>query len=163
MDAKATPQMGVLTILMKLFRGSSLNTFVKMKELQVYKPKEDEEVKVVPQTKEDRMKEYQAAANRLDRTKVVTWCTSKVISEQHLDSDVLAERAVAVVLDGSRAFVIEILVSLIFQSNFELSLIIYVLVDFRVGICEGSLAVFVDGFNPTLAVAADGVCQMFAI
>nr|GMC80575.1 50S ribosomal protein L9-like [Ipomoea batatas] len=110
MDAKATPQMGVLTILMKLFRGSSLNTFVKMKELQVYKPKEDEEVKVVPQTKEDRMKEYQAAANRLDRTKVVTWCTSKVISEQHLDSDVLAERAVAVVLDGSRAFVIEILI-----------------------------------------------------
>nr|GMD43660.1 DNA repair protein RadA like [Ipomoea batatas]GMD48235.1 DNA repair protein RadA like [Ipomoea batatas] len=36
------------------------------------------------------------------------WCTSKVISEQHSDSDVLAERAVAVVLDGSRAFVIEI-------------------------------------------------------
>nr|GMD78143.1 DNA repair protein like [Ipomoea batatas] len=28
------------------------------------------------------------------------------------------------------------------------------------GVCEGSLAVSVDGFNPTLAVAVDGVCQM---
>nr|GMD72631.1 DNA repair protein RadA/Sms [Ipomoea batatas] len=85
------------------------------KTVTIYQPKEDEEVKVVPQTKEDRMKEYQAAANRLDRTKVsesglqaVASPSEMFLSEQHSDSDVLAGLAVAVVLDGSRAFVIEI-------------------------------------------------------
>ncbi|XP_019192869.1 PREDICTED: uncharacterized protein LOC109187197 isoform X2 [Ipomoea nil] len=51
---------------------------------KIYQPKEDEEVKVVPQTKEDRMKEYQAAANRLDRTKVVARQLSVSIEPENL-------------------------------------------------------------------------------
>ncbi|OIT05760.1 PREDICTED: uncharacterized protein LOC109205679 [Nicotiana attenuata] len=38
---------------------------------KLYQREEVEEVKIVPATKEDKMKEYQMAANRLDRTKLV--------------------------------------------------------------------------------------------
>lgn len=39
---------------------------------QIYQREEVEEVKIVPATKEDKMKEYQMAANRLDRTMLVS-------------------------------------------------------------------------------------------
>ncbi|KAH0756664.1 hypothetical protein KY290_026934 [Solanum tuberosum] len=38
---------------------------------KIYQREEVEEVKIVPATKEDKMKEYQMAANRLDRTMLV--------------------------------------------------------------------------------------------
>ncbi|XP_031104655.1 uncharacterized protein LOC116009675 [Ipomoea triloba] len=67
----------------KLLAVPSIDKYRHLLEDQrkIYQPKEDEEVKVVPQTKEDRMKEYQAAANRLDRTKVVLRKFIKVDNE----------------------------------------------------------------------------------
>nr|GMD06671.1 Endopeptidase La [Ipomoea batatas] len=68
-----------------LISGSGLNTLVKMKELQLG---------VFQKSKSG----FQTVARP----------SEMFLSEQHSDSDVLARRAVAVVLDGSRAFVIEI-------------------------------------------------------
>nr|GME21379.1 Endopeptidase La [Ipomoea batatas] len=68
-----------------LISGSGLNTLVKMKELQLG---------VFQKSKSG----FQAVARPIEM----------FLSEQHSDSDVLARCAVAVVLDGSRAFVIEI-------------------------------------------------------
>ncbi|CAH9089447.1 unnamed protein product [Cuscuta europaea] len=48
---------------------------------KIYQPKEDVKVNVIPQTNEDKMKEYQAAANRLDRTVVVVRKFIKVDNE----------------------------------------------------------------------------------
>nr|GMD83217.1 Endopeptidase La [Ipomoea batatas] len=92
------------------------------------------------------------------------------LSEQHSDSDVLARCAVAVVLDGSRAFVIEIqwlcvtyvshLSKWYVTPHLELYRWKSITKTKEKRVCEGSLVVSVDGFNPTLAVAVDGVCQM---
>lgn len=63
---------------------------------KIYQPKEDAEVKVVSQTNEDKMKEYQTAANRLDRTMVVLRKFIKVdneIREPVTKEEIIAEVA----------------------------------------------------------------------
>ncbi|RAL41889.1 hypothetical protein DM860_009071 [Cuscuta australis] len=61
---------------------------------KIYQPKEDAEVNVVSQTNEDKMKEYQTAANRLDRTMVVLRKFIKVdyeIREPVTKEEIIAE------------------------------------------------------------------------
>ncbi|VFQ60525.1 unnamed protein product [Cuscuta campestris] len=63
---------------------------------KIYQPKEDAEVNVVSQTNEDKMKEYQTAANRLDRTMVVLRKFIKVdyeIREPVTKEEIIAEVA----------------------------------------------------------------------
>uniref|UniRef100_A0A5B6YGU8 Large ribosomal subunit protein bL9c n=1 Tax=Davidia involucrata TaxID=16924 RepID=A0A5B6YGU8_DAVIN len=60
---------------------------------KIYQPKEVEEVKEVPKTKEDKMKEYQTAAKRLDSAKLVLRRFIKV--DKELRSPVTKDELVA--------------------------------------------------------------------
>ncbi|CAN4120451.1 unnamed protein product [Withania somnifera] len=57
----------------KLLAVPNIDKYMHLMEEQrkIYQRQEVEEVKVVPATKEDKMKEYQMAANRLDKTMLV--------------------------------------------------------------------------------------------
>nr|GMD17316.1 DNA repair protein RadA/Sms [Ipomoea batatas]GMD20575.1 DNA repair protein RadA/Sms [Ipomoea batatas] len=99
--------------------GSGLNTLVKMKELQLG---------VFQKSKSG----FQAVARPIEM----------FLSEQHSDSDVLARCAVAVVLDGSRAFVIEIQVSFYFPvCVLALVALCHICITSKQMVCHTSLGV----------------------